>query len=166
MLDSLWYWLAIGLGTGLSPWAPGTVGSLLGIPLAVWLLGRSQPVAWLSLVGLIVLAMPLCQLVSAQLGGSDHGSIVADEIVAFPLVLLGAMKITGLPLLRSFRGMALAFVIYRFFDAVKPPPVYLAEFVSGGLGIVLDDVMAAGLSIIVLVLLIKTMPTAWLKASR
>ncbi|MGY4877507.1 phosphatidylglycerophosphatase A [Vreelandella aquamarina] len=151
-METLWYWLATGLGTGLSPLAPGTVGSLLGVPLAWWLLGRSRPVAWLIVVSLILLAVPLCQVVSTQLGGSDHGSIVADEIVAFPLVVL------GLSAARSPWVMALAFVIYRFFDALKPPPVHLAELVSGGFGIVLDDAIAAGLSFIVLALIVKYMP--------
>ena len=159
MLESLTYWLAIGLGTGLSPFAPGTLGSLLGIPLAWWLLGQSRPLGWLVVSALIVLAIPLCQVVSAQLGGSDHGSIVADEIVAFPLVVLGVSAA------RNFRVMALAFVIYRFFDALKPPPVNLAELVGGGLGIVLDDVVAAGISFIVLVLLLKWLPISWFRAS-
>jgi len=158
MVESLWYWLAIGLGTGLSPVAPGTIGSLLGIPLAWWLLKQSRPVGWLTLSGLMVLAIPLCQVVSAQLGGSDHGSIVADEIVAFPLVVM------GLSLARKPWIMALAFVIYRFFDALKPPPIHFAELVSGGFGIVLDDVLAAAVSFILLALLLKWMPTAWFRA--
>jgi len=150
-MEALWYWLAIGFGTGLSPLAPGTVGSLLGVPLAWWLLGRSRPVAWLIVVPLILLAIPLCQVVSTQLGGSDHGSIVADEIVAFPLVVLGLSAGAA----RSPWVMALAFVIYRFFDGLKPPPIHFAELVSGGFGIVLDDVVAAGVSFVVLALLLK-----------
>ena len=148
-MEALWYWLAIGLGTGLSPLAPGTLGSLLGVPLAWWLLGRSRPVAWCIAVSLVLLAIPLCQVVSAQLGGSDHGSIVADEIVAFPLTLL------CLSAARSPWVIALAFVIYRFFDGLKPPPVHVAEQVSGGFGIVLDDVIAAGLSAVVLAVMLK-----------
>lgn len=159
-MEALWYWLATGLGTGLSPLAPGTVGSLLGVPLAWWLLGRSRPVAWLIVVSLILLAIPLCQVVSTQLGGSDHGSIVADEIVAFPLVVL------GLSAARRPWVMALVFVIYRFFDGLKPPPVHFAELVSGGFGIVLDDVIAAGLSFVVLALILKLMVKPVLKRVR
>lgn len=158
MVESLWYWLATGLGTGLSPVAPGTIGSLLGIPLAWWLLKQSRPVGWLTSGALMVLAIPLCQAVSAQLGGSDHGSIVADEIVAFPLVVMGVSAA------RKPWVMAMAFVIYRFFDVMKPPPIHLAEMASGGLGIVLDDVLAAAVSFIVLALLLKWLPARWFRA--
>nr|WP_328731284.1 phosphatidylglycerophosphatase A [Halomonas azerica] len=97
--------------------------------------------------------------VSTQLGGSDHGSIVADEIVAFPLVVMGVSAA------RKPWVMALAFVIYRFFDALKPPPIHLAELAGGGLGIVLDDVLAAAVSFIVLALLLKWLPATWFRAS-
>ncbi|MDR5867417.1 phosphatidylglycerophosphatase A family protein [Halomonas koreensis] len=130
-------WPATGFGLGLSPLASGTVGSLLGVPLAWWLLGRSR--RWqLGLVAiLLVAAMPLCQLASDTLGGKDDGRIVADEIVALPLTVLGQAAA------RQPLAMAGAFVAYRVLDATKPPPVAQVEAVAGGVGIVLDDAVAA-----------------------
>ncbi|MYL23191.1 phosphatidylglycerophosphatase A family protein [Vreelandella massiliensis] len=137
MVETLNLWLALGLGTGLSPIAPGTVGSLLGVPVAWWLLGRPlSRQAWVIAL-LLVLAVPVCHFASLQFAGSDHGGIVADEIVAFPLAVI------GLRALRHPLGMALAFAVYRVFDGLKPPPIHLAERVSGGFGIVLDDTVAA-----------------------
>ncbi|MDR5899127.1 phosphatidylglycerophosphatase A [Halomonas vilamensis] len=137
MLETLNLWFALGFGAGLSPIAPGTVGSLLGVPLAWWLLGRplAQHAGVTAL--LLVLAVPVCHFASAQFAGSDHGGIVLDEIVAFPLAVM------GLRALRHPLGMALAFAVYRFFDGLKPPPIHYAELVSGGFGIVLDDTVAA-----------------------
>ncbi|WP_136247855.1 phosphatidylglycerophosphatase A family protein [Halomonas borealis] len=129
--------LASGLGLGFSPWASGTVGSLLALPLAWWLLGRSR--RWrLGLVALLlVVAMPLCQLASDALGGKDDGRVVLDEIVAFPVAVIGQVAA------RQPLVMAGTFVAYRVLDATKPPPVPQIEGVAGGAGIVLDDVMAA-----------------------
>ncbi|MFG6176016.1 phosphatidylglycerophosphatase A [Halomonas sp. THAF12] len=136
-MDTLVMWLATGLGLGLSPWASGTVGTLLALPLAWWLLGRSR--RWQLGVAAILLAvaMPLCQLASDTLGGKDDGRIVLDEIVAFPVAVLG-QAVARQPLV-----MAGAFVAYRLLDATKPPPVTQAEGIVGGVGIVLDDTVAA-----------------------
>ena len=148
MLDTLNFWLATGFGLGLAPIAPGTVGSLLGVPLAWWLLGRpvGQQAGIIAL--LLVAAVPVCHMAAWHYDGLDHGSIVADEYVAFPLVVLG-LKAARHPLI-----LALAFGVYRFFDALKPPPIHLAEYVTGGLGIVLDDVIAALVSWLVVALIV------------
>lgn len=132
--------LASGLGTGFSPWAAGTVGSLLGLPLAWWLLGRSRRLQLAVTLALLVAAVPLCQLASTALGGKDDGRIMLDEIVALPVAVLGQTAA------RHPAALAGAFVIYRAFDIAKPPPVAQAEAVPGGLGIVLDDAAAAALS--------------------
>ncbi|MCL7929522.1 phosphatidylglycerophosphatase A family protein [Halomonas llamarensis] len=138
MLDTVIFWLATGFGLGLAPMAPGTVGSLLGIPLAWWLLSRPLVQQGTIMVVLLALAVPICHAAARQYyAGLDHGSIVADEYLAFPLAVIG-LQAARHPLV-----MALAFVIYRFFDSIKPPPIHLAEYVHGGFGIVLDDVIAA-----------------------
>jgi phosphatidylglycerophosphatase A len=132
--------LATGFGLGLSPWASGTVGSLLGLPLAWWLLGRTRRVQAGVTLALLLAAVPVCHLAEAQLGAKDDGRIVLDEIVAFPVAVL------GLSAARQPAVMAGAFMVYRVFDAAKPPPVSLAEAVPGGAGIVLDDLIAAALA--------------------
>nr|WP_298056848.1 phosphatidylglycerophosphatase A [uncultured Halomonas sp.] len=137
MLETVNFWLATGFGLGLAPVAPGTVGSLLGVPLAWWLLSRPLVQQGAVMVILLALAVPVCHYASLQFAGLDHGSIVADEFLAFPLAVIG-LKAARHPLV-----MALAFVVYRFFDSIKPPPIHLAEYVQGGFGIVLDDVIAA-----------------------
>ena len=149
MLETLNFWVAIGFGLGLAPIAPGTFGSLLGIPLAWWLLRRPFGQQGAILAVLIALAIPVCHFASLRFAGADHGSIVADEYVAFPLSVIG-LKAARHPLV-----MAMAFVVYRFFDALKPPPIHFAEYVQGGFGIVLDDVIAALVSWVVIVLVLK-----------
>lgn len=149
MLETLNLWLATGFGLGLAPIAPGTFGSLLGIPLAWWLLGRPLGQQGAMMAVLVALAVPVCHYAALQLGEGDPGSIVADEYVAFPLAVIG-LKAARHPLV-----MALAFAIFRFFDALKPPPIHLAEYVQGGVGIVLDDVVAALATWVVVVLVLK-----------
>ncbi|GEN27241.1 phosphatidylglycerophosphatase A [Halovibrio variabilis] len=154
MLDTVNFWLATGFGLGLVPIAPGTFGSLLGIPLAWWLLSRPLGHQGIIMAVLLVLAVPVCHIAEWHyigLGneGLDHGSIVADEYVAFPLAVI------GLAAARHPAAIALAFVVYRFFDGLKPPPIHLAEYVHGGFGIVLDDVIAALVTWLVMALVLK-----------
>jgi phosphatidylglycerophosphatase A len=149
MLETLNFWLATGFGLGLAPIAPGTFGSLLGIPLAWWMLSRPLGQQGTVIAVLLVLAVPVCHVAARHYAGLDHGSIVADEYVAFPLTVI------GLAAARHPAAMALAFGVYRFFDALKPPPIHLAEYVHGGFGIVLDDVIAALVTWVVMALVLK-----------
>jgi phosphatidylglycerophosphatase A len=136
-IETLTIWIATGFGLGHLPWAPGTFGSLLGLPLAWWILGRTRWVQlWVS-ASLLVIGVPICHVASTALGGGDVQSIVADEFLAFPVAVL------GLAALRWPWAMAGVFVIYRFFDITKPPPITQMESLGGGLGIVLDDTGAA-----------------------
>ncbi|WP_027961219.1 phosphatidylglycerophosphatase A family protein [Halomonas halodenitrificans] len=136
--------LATGFGLGLSPWASGTVGSLLGLVLAWWLLGRTRRVQVAVTLALLLAAVPVCHLAEQALGGKDDGRIVFDEIVAFPVAVVGQAAA------RQPLVLASAFVVYRVLDATKPPPVSLAEAVPGGVGIVLDDVIAAAMTWLVM----------------
>ena len=149
MLETVNFWLATGFGLGLAPVAPGTFGSLLGIPLALWLLSRPLSQQSIIIAVLLVMAVPVCHVAAWHYDGLDHGSIVADEYVAFPLAVIG-LQAARQPLV-----MALAFGVYRFFDALKPPPIHVAEYVNGGLGIVLDDVIAALVTWVVMAIGIK-----------
>ena len=136
--------LATGLGLGLSPWASGTLGSLLGLALAWWLLGRTRRIQVAITLALLLAAVPVCHLAEQALGGKDDGRIVLDEIVAFPVAVVGQAAA------RQPLALASAFVVYRVLDATKPPPVSLVEAMPGGVGIVLDDVIAAAMTWLVM----------------
>ena len=119
------------------PWASGTFGSLLGLPLAWWLHRFTWPQQLFMTVILLVSLYFFCGQVAQSLGGGDPGQIVADEYVAFPLVTL------GVAVRRQPRLLLLAFLLFRCFDALKPWPISQIEVIGQGLGIFLDDVMAA-----------------------
>jgi phosphatidylglycerophosphatase A len=128
--------LALGLGTGLSPWAPGTVGTALAVPLA-WLM-FAWPMAWriAAVAVVVVLGIFACGWSAKRLGVHDHRAIVLDEIAAF-LAL-------SLTLPRDAVFFASAFILFRFFDIAKPWPIReMDHSLGGGLGIMLDDLMAA-----------------------
>lgn len=131
------HFAALGAGTGLVPWAPGTAGSLLGL-LAGWVTAESPFAARAALVAAVVLAgVWICGTSARRLGVHDHPSIVLDEIAGMLLTLLAAVDFDWLEL-------ALAFVLFRFFDIVKPWPIREMDHrLAGGLGIMLDDLMAA-----------------------
>ena len=129
--------VATGFGLGWISWAPGTIGSLIGVPLAWWLTHHSPQRRVVILSVLLVTAVPICHWASIWLGGGDLSQIVADEYLAFPIVML------GLAMARCPWVIGGAFVLYRLFDVTKPLPISHIEAIGGGLGIVLDDVMAA-----------------------
>jgi phosphatidylglycerophosphatase A len=141
------HFLALGCGSGLAPWAPGTFGTLF---------------AWLSfnlfrphftdfeLLGLFTAAYLLgiwvIDKTGQALGDPDHGSIVWDEIVPFWLVLLMTPE--------HFLWQAAAFGLFRFFDITKPQPArYFDEHVKNGFGVMADDLVAAGYTLLCLALL-------------
>ncbi|WP_047514314.1 phosphatidylglycerophosphatase A [Methylophilus sp. Q8] len=135
--------LSFGLGTGLSPKAPGTVGTLLGFPL-YWLL-MNLPLAQqcLSLGVLFLLGVWCCEVTGRALGVSDHGAIVWDEVVAMAAVLITVPFTLGW-------GLA-AFASFRLFDIWKPFPIgWVDQRVKGGFGVMLDDVLAAIMAILLL----------------
>lgn len=141
--------LATGLGTGRSPWAPGTVGSGLGLAWA-WVVASiphsfstdsSTGVPVLGLLATLTAAaaaIPVCTRACRLLDLKDPGQVVLDEIVAVPLVFGCGLLPTELP------WLAVGFVVFRIFDILKPPPVGQAERLPDGTGIVADD-MVAGL---------------------
>ena len=128
-------WLATGFGAGLSPLAPGTVGSLVGVLFYMAMAGLPL-LLYLSLVmALAVIGVWACDRAGKALGVTDHPGIVWDEIVG----LLITMAATPPSLL----GVALGFALFRLFDILKPWPVAgIERRVAGGLGVMLDDVMA------------------------
>ena len=130
------HFLALGFGSGLSPKAPGTAGTLVAFPL-YWLLApAAAPFYWAWIVAFLAVGVWACGVTGRDLGVHDHGAMVWDEIAAFLMVLPFA---PAGPL-----GWALAFALFRLFDIWKPFPIgWLDARVPGGLGVMLDDVLAA-----------------------
>lgn len=137
MIETMVVQPATGFGLGLLPLMPGTFGSLLGLPLAWWLLGHPPIRQALIVVVLLLVAVPLCHWASLWQGGGDAPQIVADEYLMFPV------SVIGLALMRRAWILVTAFLLFRLFDAIKLPPLNLLEALGGGMGIVLDDLMAA-----------------------
>lgn len=137
------HWLAYGLGTGLSPWAPGTVGTLLAIPLARLMTGLSARYYSLVVVMLFVPGIFICGQTARDTGAIDPGFIVYDEIVGF------LVAVYRVPFDR--RWIPLAYVVYRVFDIWKPFPVGWVEDKLGlGSGIMADDLIAGLYTLLVL----------------
>ena len=135
--------LAFGFGSGLSPFAPGTMGTLVAIPFALVLKSLDPAWFWLALIVLFLLGVKLCSDVSQKLGVHDHGGIVWDEMVGYWLA------VSLVPL--QWQWLLGAFVLFRFFDIVKPWPIrQIDRKAGGGLGIMIDDVVAAVFTMIVL----------------
>ena len=144
--------IALGFGSGLSPKAPGTVGTLWAwlawLVLSLWL----NPLQLGVLIGAgTVVGWWACTVTADHLGVLDPGNIVWDEVVAFWLVL-------WLVLPTGWLGQLIAFALFRFFDAVKPGPVRWADNAfhgsgwRGGFGILLDDFVAAFCTLLVIAL--------------
>jgi len=130
------HFLAFGFGTGLAPFAPGTFGSIPGLIL-FWLTLDFGLYVQLSIaVALALIGIWICGESARRIGVHDHGGIVWDEIVGMYVTLFLAPV--------SVVGFVLAFVLFRIMDIVKPWPIRdLDHSMQGGLGIMLDDLLAA-----------------------
>lgn len=138
------HFLAFGFGAGLSPLAPGTAGTLAAFPV-YWLLDLALPPAALPAAVLLMFlaGVRICGRTGRALGCADHGGIVWDEITAFVLVL---SYTPPTPL-----GFAAAFVLFRLFDVLKPFPIgFLDRKLKHGFGVMLDDLLAAAYSLLIL----------------
>jgi phosphatidylglycerophosphatase A len=127
--------LAFGFGTGLSPYAPGTFGTLVGIPF-VLLMAPLGLVAQLALVVAgFLLGVYVCGESARRLGVHDHGGIVWDEVIGYAVTMLAVPAEPA--------WLLAGFALFRFFDIVKPWPIREADHsLKGGVGIMLDDVLA------------------------
>jgi len=138
------HFIALGAGAGLFPWAPGTAGTLVAFPLW-WLLGRVEEPALLLALLLCLFGVGVwaCGVTGRHLGIADHGAMCWDEVVAFLLVLALVPEDPW--------WQAAAFLLFRAFDVVKPPPIRdLEARLKGGFGVMFDDVLAAGYTLLVL----------------
>mgnify|MGYP003411343706 CR=1 FL=1 len=141
------HFIALGFGSGLSPVAPGTAGTL-----AAWLLfplikPYFSDAGFLAfLVAAFAVGVFAANRSGRDLGVADHGSIVWDEIVPFWLILLLTPD--------TFLWQATAFAIFRLFDITKPQPArYFDQHVKNGFGVMADDLVAAGYTLLCLALL-------------
>jgi phosphatidylglycerophosphatase A len=138
-LKRFWFLIGTWFGCGYFPKGPGTAGSLAAILIAwpLWRLGlNSLGFAALSIVALWP-AIHAAGVVAVKTGRKDPPIVVVDEVLGQWLTLGGALRL-------NWRSFLFAFVLFRLFDILKPPPIRLIEQVPGGAGIVLDD-MAAGI---------------------
>lgn len=129
------HWLATGFGSGLSPFAPGTAGTLAAIPF--YLLVMHWPWWAYSLLLLVgsVAGVWICQAATDAIGVDDHGGIVWDEFMGYGITMLFAP--TG------WQWVLIGFVLFRIFDVIKPWPIRVIDRqLHGGLGIMLDDLLA------------------------
>lgn len=131
------HFIALGCGSGLSMWAPGTVGTLFAWLTFVLLRPHLADGPFLALLAIaFVLGVSAIHKTGRALGVVDHGSIVWDEIVPFWFVLLLTPE--------GFWWQFAAFVLFRLFDITKPQPArWFDEQVKNGLGVMMDDVIAA-----------------------
>lgn len=138
------HFVACGLGSGLSPFAPGTAGTLTA--WALYPLIRpwfDDPGFLLLLLLAFAFGVWACHVTGRALGVSDHGSIVWDEIVPFWAVLF--FTPTG------FLWQVCAFLLFRIYDIIKPPPAKRIDAtMKSGLGVMLDDVIAAFYAVLTL----------------
>ena len=141
LLSNPLHLIALGFGSGLSPWAPGTVGTLFGWASFRALDAFLQPGSLLLLILLgFVLGIIAIEKTGIALGEIDHGSIVWDEIIPFWGVLWLLSQSVGENLLWQM----IAFVLFRLFDITKPWPArYYDRHVKNGYGVMMDDVIAA-----------------------
>lgn len=138
--------IALGFGSGLARVAPGTFGTLFGWLVFVWVAPAVTDKNWgvILLFGFLI-GVWACEKTGRALGAPDHGAMVWDEIIAIWLVLLFT------PVTWPWR--IAAFVLFRFFDIVKPPPIsFVDRRWKGGLGVMADDLVAAFFAILVIAL--------------
>ena len=140
------HFVALGFGAGLSPVAPGTVGTLVALPLAALLHATTDDAGYLIVVVItFAIGVWAADRTGRALGVADHGAIVWDEVVAFLLVLF----FVGTDPLRQ----AFAFLLFRLFDIVKPPPANMIDREwHNGFGVMADDIVAAFYTVVVLAL--------------
>jgi len=139
-MSNPWHLLATGFGSGLSPWMPGTAGSLAAIPFWYLLNLLPQDLYSLALLLGISIGVYLCHRTAKDMGVHDHGSIVWDEFIGMWITLM------AIPV-NSWQWVLAGFLVFRVLDIWKPWPIrWFDRNVQGGMGIMVDDISAGGIS--------------------
>ena len=148
------HFIALGFGSGLAPFAPGTFGTLVAIPIAALLRAYASDAGFVAaIVLLFALGTWAADVTGRDLGVPDHGGIVIDEIVAFLIVLY---FVGGDPLRQAF-----AFLLFRIFDIAKPPPIRQVDAaLKNGIGVMVDDLLAAAYALFVFALVVRLVGNA------
>lgn len=167
MLDRIVYWLGIGLGSGLPRRAPGTWGTVGGLIVAIPLMSLGfVPFLIITVLSCLV-GNEICGRTSKLMGGHDNPHIVWDEwagmwITLLPLSYMGIANggfWQNISQTSSIVAIVIAFILFRFFDIIKPPPIGWADKkVAGGLGIMLDDIIAGVMAAIVWIIVMQILP--------
>ena len=140
--------MSLGFGSGLLPKAPGTYGTLAAIPVYLLVSQFESPVYLLVTLMMFIAGIYICGYTSKKLGGEDHPAIVWDEIVGFLITMI--MVPVG------WMWILAGFLLFRLFDILKPWPIsVLDRRLKGGIGIMLDDVLAGVFAALVLHFIIK-----------
>lgn len=144
-----WRIVAFGLGSGLLRPGPGTWGTLLGWLLWFLILGHApDATAGVVLLVAFIAGCWCCHRTGQELGITDYGGMVWDEVVAFWLVLWLVPA--------SFGAQLLAFIVFRVFDILKPPPIHFFDaHIKNGFGVMWDDIVAAAYTLLVMAVLIR-----------
>jgi phosphatidylglycerophosphatase A len=137
--------VAIGFGAGRAPAAPGTVGTLVAVPLYFVLSFLPVAIYALLVAAFFLFGVWVCRIAEAELGQRDHPAIVWDEIVGFLITMFLAPQGP-----HTWRWLLIGFLLFRAFDIWKPPPIRSLERWEGGLGVMADDAMAGVYACIVL----------------
>jgi phosphatidylglycerophosphatase A len=138
------HFIAFGFGAGLARTAPGTFGTLIAFPI-YWIVRElhATPLLLAIVALLFLVGVWACELTGRHLGVSDHGAMCWDEVVAFLLILAVIPD--------AWPWQAAGFLVFRVFDILKPPPIRALERrFKGGFGVMIDDILAAAYTLLVL----------------
>jgi len=151
VLTSPIHFLAFGFGSGLAPFAPGTFGTLAAIPLYLLMQPLSLPLYLLIVAVVSFVGIWICDKSSTALGVHDHSGIVWDEFAGYFVTMIAAPK--------GWLWIVIGFALFRLFDIWKPWPIsVLDKKVAGGLGIMVDDLLAGVFALVCLQLLTFIIP--------
>ncbi|MEO8402341.1 MAG: phosphatidylglycerophosphatase A [Gammaproteobacteria bacterium] len=140
------HFIAFGFGSGAIPVAPGTFGTLVAIPFYLAFQNLPLSIYFIIILLITIGSMWLCERVSNEIKVEDHQGMCLDEIVGYLVTMLAAPH--------GLKWIILGFILFRIFDIWKPWPINIVDQrVHGGIGVILDDVLAGVYSMIVLKIL-------------
>ncbi|KGJ97053.1 phosphatidylglycerophosphatase A [Colwellia psychrerythraea] len=135
--------LALGFGSGLAPKAPGTFGTLAAVPLFLLMSGLTPLIYGLLVLVVCLAGIYICGKAASDVGVHDHGAIVWDEFAGFFITMF------MVPI--SWQSVTVGFILFRLFDIAKPWPISIADKkLTGGFGIMFDDVLAGLFALIIM----------------